>query len=285
VTKSGSNTLHGSGFEFFRNTALNANDFFRNRYCAQPGVNCGTSVKPQLNQNQFGGVIGGAIIKDKLFFFGSYQGTRQKNGLASQGLQTVNIPLIPGDRSNKAALRAALGQAWAGKAGALGGVAIKADGSNISDVALNILQLKLNDGSYYMPGATSASAVGGNLLQNGVAYTKPAWFNENQVLGNIDYLLNTKHTIASRYYYQPQTQHNAQYDRKTRAVLSAVPFAFFGGMPTSMRRHPADAAESIGRPPQRVCLFDPRHAASTGPSTHWKVFAARRPVRRVTRPR
>ncbi len=74
VTKSGTNALHGTAFEFFRNTDLNANDFFRNR---------SGGSKQVLNQNQFGGVLGGPIKKDKLFYFASYQQTWQKNGIAS----------------------------------------------------------------------------------------------------------------------------------------------------------------------------------------------------------
>ena len=82
----------GLAFEFFRNTALNANSFFQNR--------SGGGQLP-LNQNQFGGVLGGPIKKDKLFIFGSYQGTRQKNGVDPTGNSTgATLPPIPlGDRS------------------------------------------------------------------------------------------------------------------------------------------------------------------------------------------
>jgi hypothetical protein len=68
VTKSGSNSFHGDAFEFFRNSALNARDFFAPR-------------ADGLKRNQFGGVFGGPIKKDKLFFFVGYQGTftRQNN--------------------------------------------------------------------------------------------------------------------------------------------------------------------------------------------------------------
>src|SRR6266403_730480 len=64
VTKSGTNQFHGSGFEFLRNTALDATQYFS------------TSV-PVFRQNQFGGTFGGPIGKDKTFFFLDYQGTRQ----------------------------------------------------------------------------------------------------------------------------------------------------------------------------------------------------------------
>jgi hypothetical protein len=69
VTKSGTNSFHGSAWEYFRNSALDANDYF---------LNAAGAPRPPLHFNQFGGTIGGPIIKDKLFFFGSYQGDRFK---------------------------------------------------------------------------------------------------------------------------------------------------------------------------------------------------------------
>jgi hypothetical protein len=65
VTKSGANTFHGTAFEYFRNDKLDANDWFASRSAL---------ARPELRQNDFGGVLGGPIKKDKLFFFGSYEG-------------------------------------------------------------------------------------------------------------------------------------------------------------------------------------------------------------------
>jgi Carboxypeptidase regulatory-like domain/TonB dependent receptor len=78
ATKSGTNDIHGSGFEFFRNTDLNARNFFN------PGVGPNAGPKGSFLQNQFGGTLGGPIKKDKIFFFVDYQGTRETQG------QTVN---------------------------------------------------------------------------------------------------------------------------------------------------------------------------------------------------
>jgi hypothetical protein len=69
--KSGTNNLHGSGFEFHRNDRFDANNFFNNR---------AGRAKPDFKQNQFGGTIGGAIFKDKTFFFADYQGHRETQG-------------------------------------------------------------------------------------------------------------------------------------------------------------------------------------------------------------
>ncbi len=73
TTKSGTNQLHGSLFEFFRNTKLDARSYF-------------ASTKEQFNLNQFGGALGGAIKKDKTFFFLDYQAKRQRHGIPFTGL-------------------------------------------------------------------------------------------------------------------------------------------------------------------------------------------------------
>nr|MBA3440416.1 TonB-dependent receptor [Pyrinomonadaceae bacterium] len=71
VTKSGGNSIHGTAYEFLRNDALDANNFFSNR---------AGQKKPPFKQNQFGGAIGGPIIKNKTFYFGDFDGFRQQLG-------------------------------------------------------------------------------------------------------------------------------------------------------------------------------------------------------------
>lgn len=82
VTKSGTNAFHGSLVEYHRDTDLEANDWFNNN--ATPAV-----PRPPLIRNQFGGDIGGPIIKDKLFFFFDYNGRRDR--LASLVNRTVPL--------------------------------------------------------------------------------------------------------------------------------------------------------------------------------------------------
>src|ERR1039457_4675664 len=82
ITKSGTNALHGNIYEYFRNTILDAQGFLN-------------TTRPQLNQNQFGGTLGGAIARDRTFFFVSYEGRRIRQG--QQG-QVVNVPTT-GQRS------------------------------------------------------------------------------------------------------------------------------------------------------------------------------------------
>ncbi len=203
VTKSGTNQIHGSAFEFFRNTVLNANDFFRSEN-APPQPN----GRPVLNQNQFGGAFGGPIKKDKLFYFVSYQETQQKNGLSPAGYATPTLVGIPSGDRTTAAFKSALGLAFcpAGTpgfpgAGSAGGTAITAGstpisctGSNINPVALTLLQLKNPDGSYYIPGSSTG-------VNQSVALSLPATYDEHQAIGNFDYVINQKNTLAGRWSY------------------------------------------------------------------------------------
>lgn len=71
TTKSGTNQLHGTAYEFHRNAALDAKNFFDSK----------TAKIPAFVQNQFGGTLGGPIAKDKMFFFASWEGSRQRKGL------------------------------------------------------------------------------------------------------------------------------------------------------------------------------------------------------------
>jgi len=88
TTKSGSNSFHGSVFEFFRNTDLDARSFFA------------TSTE-KFNLNQFGGSIGGPIKKDKTFFFADYQGKRQRRGIPFTGL-VPSVAMRNGDFTDDA---------------------------------------------------------------------------------------------------------------------------------------------------------------------------------------
>ena len=91
VTKSGTNSLHGSLFEYLRNNALNAKNYF--------------ATQDSLKRNQFGGSIGGPIIHDKLFYFGSYQGTTIAS--SSNAPQTL-VPTDAERRGDFSAIKTAL---------------------------------------------------------------------------------------------------------------------------------------------------------------------------------
>jgi Carboxypeptidase regulatory-like domain len=218
VTKSGGNQFHGDAFEFFRNTVLNARDFF-DRQPASKGI---------LDQNQFGGTLGGPIKKDKLFFFGSYQGTRSRNGIAGQGLTSgVVLPNIPNEPRNTPQFATDLanatcitfpfftfGQSVLGPAASCDQSGNNPPGpnhqgpENISPVALAILNLAGPGGKgYYIP----TPSVDPSCAPNGVGayacqFSDPARYTENQFIVNGDYLINSRETLQTRYFYTRNPQ-------------------------------------------------------------------------------
>jgi hypothetical protein len=197
VTKSGTNNFHGTAFEFFRNSVLNADDFF------YPKHNPGAPPHQVLDQNQFGGTIGGPIKKDKLFFFFSYRGTRAKNGVAAAGTTFgARLPLTlngfgaPGARGtcpapapgDSVASCSATAQAFA----TFNGI--------INVVGLRIFQLPGVGGQYYLP-SPDADTKFCNGITGVCNFSIPALYRENQYVANGDWLINSKQTLAMRYFY------------------------------------------------------------------------------------
>ena len=214
VTKSGSNSFHGSLFEFFRNDALNANEFFRNSAGQPKGV---------LKQNQFGGTIGGPAVKDKLFFFGSYQGTRQLNGVGTGTTSSIFTPPLTNDRS-----AATLGHMFAGRRGlfqnALGGVgpAIAADGSNISPQALALLNLRFANGQFVVPTPQVVDFSRPFDLQGFSVFSVPAEYDEDQYLANFDFLHTNRSTFSLRTFFS---------DGDNESTIASPPFGVGTSLP------------------------------------------------------
>ncbi len=257
VTKGGSNSFHGAAWEFFRNSFFDGNDKFNKASESELGF----GNKPQpLDQNEFGGALGGPIKKDKMFFFGSYQGFRQKNGIGTNGFAagtTNGLTLLPfnepdGTRADEPSLvvplnlqaggapcpaptyRAYLGCVFAnnfnllslpfgsGVSGGLGGtgVPILSDGSTINNVAINVLRAPgpqggVNNGFYVpslpfgsngLPVCNPAAGLVGSCST--FSLSDPILANENQYLGNYDWIINPKNTFTERFFYSsdPQTQ-------------------------------------------------------------------------------
>ena len=194
ITKSGANDLHGDIWEFVRNDIFNANDFF---------LNAGGRPRPNLKQNQFGGALGGPVLRDKLFFFGSYQGTRQVNGLDPTSLSTLILPPLTDDRS-----QATIGSEFcpANKPPAVqskyltfaGGTQVACDGSNINPVAMNLLQMKLPNGTYLIPTPQKILTGGRNAGLGSYTISLPSHFSEDQYTINFDYLISPKNTLSGR---------------------------------------------------------------------------------------
>src|SRR5215207_8641690 len=120
VTKSGSNAFHGTLYEFHRNRVFDANNFFNNRAGAR---------KPQNIQNQFGGNIGGPVVKGRAFFFFNYEGTRIRKGTTRLG----NVPLANEIRGDFSAAAAVANRIPVGDCRALAPSAFNANGSFINN--------------------------------------------------------------------------------------------------------------------------------------------------------
>jgi hypothetical protein len=212
VTKSGTNQFHGTAFEFLRNSVLNADDYF------YPKHNPGEPARQTLNQNQFGGTIGGPIRKNKLFYFLSYQGTRSKNGedpsiAEAYGINMMPIPAGPRStdpHSNWAQSLAAMNCPYTTLIVAPFVHQLACDGSNLNPVALRLLNVKgpASSGGYYIPANNSP---GCSPNQNILGYytcnfTDPVARNEDQGVGNLDYMINSKNTFAFRFFQSLATQ-------------------------------------------------------------------------------
>ena len=212
TTKSGSNSLHGQVYEYFQNnwfdaapTFLTANPFF--------------SGAPPLHRNVYGATIGGPIKKNKMFFFGSYQGQRISDALSGA---FNGVPTLPGltdaMRGDPAAL-AALANADDDCTGGNGPSCITA--SQVDKVSLAILQAKTG-GQYIVPTPNATNPESGSQAFNAFVKGPSSQFNADQANGNIDYNFSEKDRLAGKYYYQRDP--------------TSIPFAVSGviGFPQTM---------------------------------------------------
>ena len=257
ITKTGTNSFHGTAFEFFRNTDLNANDWFVKHSELTKGF---SNTRPVLNANVYGGVFGGPIKKDKMFFFVSYQESDQKNGLSGYGASATNLPPVP--TGNRGACTTgfadptvgcdATAQAFikalainlsplgtcpnAGKSGfsvsTAGSVNVACPNNptgvtgpatlfNINPVAVSILQLKLANGNYLIPSPGGTSFVP-------TTFTDPAIFKDHNGLGNFDYTINNANTFSIRYEYEADP-----IDAPCPVLNANLPGAFLPGSPVT----------------------------------------------------
>ena len=186
VTKSGSNSFHGDLFDFLRNYDLNA----RPKGLVQVNGSVNQPVRDSLKRNQFGGTAGGRIIKDKLFFFGGYQGTRQRS---NPGQVTAHVPTsaaLNGDFSALDGAKSGGGCLSAARALKDPTTGSPFPGNQIPVSRFDPAALKLVH--TYIP--TSSDPCG--LL----LYGQPANNPDDQWIGRIDWVANEKHTIYGRYF-------------------------------------------------------------------------------------
>ena len=177
VTKSGANDFHGDLFEFLRNGDLNARNYF------------GTT-HDFLKRNQFGGTVGGRIIKDKLFFFGGYQGTRISNVSPSSIAYVPTAAELAGDFS--AAESPVCQSNHTTRV-----IKNPGTGATITNTA-NVF----SSGLTYDPAALKIAAMLPKTSNpcGQVTYSTPSIQDEDQGVGRIDWIQNSKHTLFGRYF-------------------------------------------------------------------------------------
>jgi hypothetical protein len=103
ATRSGTNRFHGEAFDYFRNEALDARNYFNRSYNATTGAPLGTAgAKAPLKRNNFGGSVGGPIWRDHTFFYGSYEGLRQHQGILQNStvISLANRAAIEANKAN-----------------------------------------------------------------------------------------------------------------------------------------------------------------------------------------
>jgi len=174
VTKSGTNSFHGSLHEYNRNTLFAANDFFNNKN----GV-----AKPPLNRNQFGGNIGGPIFKDKLFFFFNYEARR--DSLSAQIQKIVPSATLRSGQLNYIDVNGNVQTTTTAQLQTLDPLGI---GANTDFLAF------MN--SRYPAG--NDPALGDGLNTDGFIFNAPIHRKENYYTGRLDYNLSNKHRLFGR---------------------------------------------------------------------------------------
>jgi hypothetical protein len=187
VTKSGTNKFHGQLFEYNRTTDYTANDYFNNLQ----GI-----PNPQLIRNQFGGDVGGPILKKKLFFFFSYNGLRQV--APQQNYDVVPVPAFYNGQLyyvNGSGNTVLTPTGNSTVANSLANLDPQGVGANQS--LLSFLQARGYAGTTAVP-APNNNSVGDGLNTSGYYFVSPVRSAENTYVGRLDYQVSTNHRMFVR---------------------------------------------------------------------------------------
>lgn len=204
-TKSGTNVLHGSVWEQFQNSAMNATPFFYN--AAGKDLNTGQQILPRpfLNRNSFGGTLGGPIRKDKLFFFGSYQGVRIAD--AGPSTKQLTVPFhLTNDRSPQG-IANTINADFCPPTNMFPPSYCPFGISQENPAAMSLLNAKLPNGQYLIP------SVSANTFSEGIGRATTLGYDAilqgpntqasvNQAIGAVDYVVSAKDRLSAKYYFQ-----------------------------------------------------------------------------------
>jgi hypothetical protein len=167
VTKSGTNSLHGSAYEYFRNEAFNAND---------ANLNAVGLPRPKMRRNVYGGTVGGPLRKNRAFFFVAYQGTREANGATDQSI--YKSVLIASGLTNDRSAATLMNEF---------GV------PSIDPISLKLLNFKLPNGNFIIPTPQTADGL--------VTGTALSTYHEEQFNTNLDYRVSARDLIAGKFFF------------------------------------------------------------------------------------
>jgi outer membrane receptor protein involved in Fe transport len=198
ITKSGTNQIHGNVFEFLRNTDFDAANYFDR------------GIRGAYHQNQFGGTVGGPIIRDKIFFFGDYQGNRVVQGVSSGQVPVPTVAERGGDFSDPALESQMLGKivngaAWATQLSNQLGYSVHQNEPYFSAGCASTATCVFPNGQIPVAGF---SPIAGNLLKyiptptSGSSFSTSAFpltLHDNKLSGRVDG--NTHFGLLSGYYY------------------------------------------------------------------------------------
>jgi hypothetical protein len=181
ITKSGQNAFHGAVYEYFRNDKLNAND---------PFLKASGVGRPGLKRNVYGATLGGPIKKDRMFFFLSYQGTRESNAASRINSLSSNVLIANGltnDRSASTLLATF-------KPTLATGAAV----TSINPISLALLNAKLPNGNFVIPTPQAGGRYSG---------ATPSIYHEDQMNANFDDHISSNNTLSAKFFLfdAPQT--------------------------------------------------------------------------------
>ena len=199
LTRSGTNNFRGNVYYFLRDKSFNAND---------PFLKAAGIDRPVLDRHQYGATLGGPIVRDRIFFFGSYQGTREENGASLTN--SITVPVLPTGLtdSNRTA---------AGLAATFGIPA-----ATVSPQALAILNARLPNGDFAIPSSSIAARTPA-LLGFAQPQTGVSRFRENQFNGNVDFNFTEAHNLSAKLFIADNPTFQANYN-----------FAGLGNGPTQL---------------------------------------------------
>ena len=203
VTKSGTNALHGDLFEFVRNYKFNG----RNAFAAK---------RDTLKRNQFGGTLGGPLIKDRLFFFGGYQGTRLRQQTSDNVTFVPTASMLAGDFTGFASA-----QCQGTSRTLTGGFT----GNQIGPASLSPAALKV---SAKLPKPDNPGDPCGRVL-----FGLKGIENQAQYVGRVDYQVTPKHSLFGRYLASP--------------IFDGIPYDYSGSNPLTTNTPTGSPVLSYGQ--------------------------------------